>query len=515
MKNIVNFVQFVRGCEPRNPAIDLVKPVTEQTSLLKKYNFRGTMLLQYDALLRSDFQKIAKESSEFQEIGLWLEMVQPLVESVGLTWRGRPGYPWDWHSHCDTLAGYSPEERYLLLDKAMETFRGIFGYFPKSVGAWVLDAVSLVYLREKYGIVAACSCKEQWGTDGYTLWGGNGVAYYPSRKNILSPAQSAGQQIDVPVFRMLGPDPIYQYDIFLRAEEMTDVVTLEPGSGAVTGKGGGFHAGWVDWYFHEIYGENRGISLAYSQTGQENSFGWEMIGTGLPYQEKRIAWLRDRGEVEVLTLQETGEWFSSQYASTPPSVQAAMTDWRGEGRKSVWYYSSRYRVNLLIENERAGIRDCYLFDENYPERYLTEVCTGESCTFDNLPVWDGLRWSNGREAAVLQFTDADGAPLRIFDVKYREENGAAYTEMVCGQGKITAEFFPDEMRFVSSGFMFRLTGNADVNKIDVSLDCSGKEIEFAYRGFRYRITLEKGSLVADSAQSENNTMIVRFSEIEG
>lgn len=75
MKKIVNFIQFVRGVEPRNPKLDLIKPVVEQVALLQKYNFRGTMLLQYDAMLRPEFQKIAMDTATFQETGLWLEIV--------------------------------------------------------------------------------------------------------------------------------------------------------------------------------------------------------------------------------------------------------------------------------------------------------------------------------------------------------------------------------------------------------------------------------------------------------
>lgn len=331
---------------------------------------------------------------------------------------------------------------------------------PKAVGAWVLDSVSLAHLRDVYGITAACICKEQWGTDGYTLWGGNQVAYYPSRKNGLSPAQSKAQQIDVPVFRMLGSDPVYQYDIFLDKDEKTDVITLEPGSGIFGGTGGGEYPGWVDWYLKEIFEENRGISVAYTQTGQENSFGWDAIKHGMPYQSKKIADMRDRGDVEVLTLSETGEWFASKYGSTPPSVQAALSDWKQKGHKSVWYNSARYRINLFIEEGEACIRDCYLFDENYPERYLSDVCKDNACMFDNLPIWDGLRWNKDGKTAKLIFADTKGRPLRTDGTEYTETQDSVKVSLSFPQGKITAEFTPENVRLISSGFDFSLLGYA-------------------------------------------------------
>ena len=73
-----------------------------------------------------------------------------------------------------------------------------------------------------------CICKEQIGTDGYTLWGGYwNQAYYPSRLNAFMPAQTERLQIDVPIFRMLGSDPIYQYDCG-RGTFNQPVVSMEP-----------------------------------------------------------------------------------------------------------------------------------------------------------------------------------------------------------------------------------------------------------------------------------------------
>lgn len=65
---------------------------------------------------------------------------------------------------------------------------------------------------------------------------------------MLCPAQSDGMQINTPIFRMLGSDPIYQYDFGLDlnmgATDIQGVVTLEPvytgnsGGGGVPGMGG-------------------------------------------------------------------------------------------------------------------------------------------------------------------------------------------------------------------------------------------------------------------------------------
>ena len=154
MKNIVNIINFVRGVEPRPRDIDLQKPVIEQIRLLRENGLRGTFLLQYDALIDKSYLKLMDSCKDICEIGLWLEIVQPLVEKIGEPWRGR--YSWDWHNDVGFLIGYEPQVRIRLIDAAMEQFKTTFGYYPESVGSWHIDAVSMKYLAEKYNVVACC-----------------------------------------------------------------------------------------------------------------------------------------------------------------------------------------------------------------------------------------------------------------------------------------------------------------------------------------------------------------------
>src|SRR5436190_16008261 len=187
----------------------------------------------------------------------------------------------------------------------MNDFKKIFGYYPKSVGSWFIDAHTLNYLYQKYKIVASCNCKDQWGTDGYTLWGGYwNQAYYPSRRNMFIPAQHAAEQINVPIFRMLGSDPIYQFDAGFYDDTATgettrsqSVVTLEP-----VYQGGGGSPEWVRWFFDTMT-RSPSLAFAYAQVGQENSFGWPRMKAGYEDQVALLAELVARGEWRVETLE--------------------------------------------------------------------------------------------------------------------------------------------------------------------------------------------------------------------
>jgi hypothetical protein len=197
--------------------------------------------------------------------------------------------------------GYTPEEREKLIDVYMADFRKIFGYYPRSVGSWFIDTHSLIYMYEKYHIVASCNCKDQSGTDGYTVWGGYwNQAYYPSKLNAYMPAQNEENQVSVPVFRMLGSDPVRQYDTGIGSRSQ-GVVTLEP----VYQRAGG-NEQWVSWYFREFV-DGACMEFAYVQVGQENSFTWRAMEKGYEIQIPLIARLRDQNKVKVQTLGETGQ----------------------------------------------------------------------------------------------------------------------------------------------------------------------------------------------------------------
>lgn len=387
MKNIVNIINFVRAIEPRpGRNIDMQEPMREQIRLLRENNLRGTFLLQYDTLIDPAFDTLIEDAASFCEIGLWLEIVKPQVEAIGLEWKGR--YPWDWYNDVGFLIGYEPEQRFKLIDVAMQRYHDRFGHYPESVGSWHMDAASLKYLDDKYKISAACICRDQVGTDGYTMQGGYyNQAYYPSVNNMFCPASTKENQINIPVFRMLGSDPVLAYDYQLVNYGQTQSPTLEPSQLA-------HFNDWTDWFFDAMFGHARGLCFQYAQAGQENSFGWQRMKDGLEYHMPLIAQKAEEGTLSVMTLGESGRWYKSHYESTPAATVVGLGAWKHPHLNSVWYYCKRYRVNLFMDKGVVRLRDAYIFDENYREHYLDIRCDTHACEFRNLPVMDGVIYSN-------------------------------------------------------------------------------------------------------------------------
>lgn len=497
-RQILNLINFIRGIEPRCE-MDLVTPVRKQIELANKYGLKTTFLIQYDALIDNTYTDMLPGlDPNMYEIGVWFEIVQPLCEKAGIKWTGR--FPWDWHAHCGFSVGYTEAQREKLIDILFSDFRDKFGYYPRSFGSWAFDAHTLRYASERYGLDAACNCKDQWGTDGYNMWGGYyGQGYYPSQNNVFAPAQARDNMIEVPVFRMLGSDPILQYDLGLDVTGgagVQGVVSLEP---VYTGNlGGGGVPRWVDWYLSENY-SGRCLSFGYAQAGQENSFGWDGMRAGLEYQYARFAEMRDAGKLEVETLGETGRWYKQTYDETPASVVAAMDDMNGTGRRSVWYSSKHYRVNIYAEGGRFWIRDIHLFRDGYRERYLGGVCSSNSLTYDNLPVVDGYRFSgNGIRAGLYPVTDS-GVSLEYSEMLYEEKDGAAYvtfTGTPCGD--VTFIMNEDSITVRKTGerslaFEHKYDADAAGKYITVT-EVSPDRISLRYNGYDYKVGITTGEL---------------------
>ncbi|MBR6727930.1 MAG: hypothetical protein IKM08_07025, partial [Clostridia bacterium] len=273
---IVNVMNFVRRIDERieDSTAKLLAMTRDQLQLVNEYGVENTFLLQYDAVCDENFVALFKEkATEKTELGLWYEIVEPLTTACGIPYRSERGWKWDWHIIPGYSMAYTPAQRELLIDEAMHKFKEIFGYYPKTVAGWVIDTHTLNYLAANYAISATAICRDQANTDAYTLLGGYfNQAYYPSKNNIFTPAQSKEMQVNVPVFRLLGPCPIHNYDNNKYSSD--EVKALGRKSACFTLEPAWYMGSTPDiskWMFDSYYGAES-LGFAYAQVGQENSF---------------------------------------------------------------------------------------------------------------------------------------------------------------------------------------------------------------------------------------------------
>ena len=489
-KKVLNFINFVRGTDSLYDHETLLTALRNELQYLKDYGIRSTVLLQYDALNDKDFRDLIEEYSKdgMIEVGLWIELVRSAYINAGVEWKGRD-MEWDWIAEHCTLLGQTPQNRIKLIDEIMRAFKEHYGYYPSVVGQWVIDTFSLRYMSEKYGVEGFCMCKDQDGTDTFTLWGGYLFgAYYPSKDNMYVPAQNIENQINAPIFRMLGSDPIYQYDMELSVENgpqrPQSVMSLEP---VYLNRGGGLPK-WVDWYLKENFND-KALNFAYAQAGQENSFSWPRISRGYPYQVEKISELIKAGELEVLQFGETVKWFKDTYKQTPPTSSIAESDWKEEGRKTYWYENKNYRINLHKENERVWIRDWYIFDERYHERYLDKALDTRSCNYDNLPVVDGYRWTGNGIRSGIYFKTEEGEEIVGETVYDKTEHGIVLS--IVGEQGLKCCFEEDKIEFIGEKD-FSLKWDSDDSARSVEYKIDAESIVMEYNGFVYKMAVESG-----------------------
>lgn len=476
---VVNIMNFVRQCDPRMEDSEriLYETTAAQVALVKEYGFDNTFLLQYDAVIDRAYQELfRREADEHMELGLWYEIVQPLTEKAGLPWRGQEGWRWDWHVIPGFSMAYTPENRKKLIDIAMEDFRQVYGRYPKTVASWLLDSVTVEHLAENYPVTAFAICRDQTNTDAYTLVGGYfNQAYYPSRRNMFTPAQTREQQVNVPVLRLLGPDPIHNYDNekYLSDESYLPYrgcYTLEPVWKS------GFTPEIVDWFFHNYF-RNEDLGFSYAQLGQENSFGPELL-PGLRMQfEKLKGW----PDLCIWKMGETGEWFQKTYPDTTPATcVSALSDWDGSDRvQSVYYDCKNYVANLFRCDGRVFLRCLYCFSEDVPERYLDRPCETWDATYENLPVVDTLLWK-GNEGLVL---DTHGGPLSLEKAK---------------EGCLAVSWGDRRILFTEKGI--QITGIRelflDAKGCLTQMDCREDRVLYCYEGQEYALCTAGGTIAA-------------------
>lgn len=483
---IVHIYNFIRmsHTEPSRFIPDDFETLREQLILIKQYGLPGTYALKYDALTEPRYQALLKEYlEECDELGAWWEITEPLCRRAGVRFRdSRDELVYDDRVDSAYSPGYEPEERKRLVDAYMAEFFAVFGCFPTSIGSWVLDEVTVVYARQRYGVCAACICRDQMGVDGFTLWGGwpDGV-YLPSRHNVFIPASTEENRLDIPVFRLLGPDPIYNFEADVR-NGLQGVYTMEP-SWLV-----GRNPAFLRDYFSNLTGE-KGFGIRYTQVGQENNFLWENIHPGLAPQLEMIAGLASKGLIRLETMAATGRWFAQQYRLTPPLMLQADADWTGGGLCAQWYASVNYRLGLLGENGRLRIRDLFLYREDYPGRYLSRRMRGTKSTFDALPVLFPQIWGNAADRPFLRFVDENGAEPSgqiLFDAAdCRTARAQLFHE---GQSLL-------HLRMAPAGITLSGPYRLHFDRLPVLREVKGHQLRMEHGGFAYHITVAQGRIL--------------------
>lgn len=507
---IANIMCFARCYNNVDVQFDNTKLELE---MITGYDVDHTFLLEYDAVCNQKYQQLFREkATERTEIGLWLEIVEPLTTACGMPYRSEMGKKWDYHIIPGFTMGYTPREREMLADEAMRKFKEVFGYYPKTVACWMIDTHTINYLTDHYDISTLAICRDQVNFDAYTLIGGYfNQAYYPSRSNMFTPAQSEAYRVNVPLFRLLGPCPTHNYE---RKKYITpgtpECCTLEPvwcarecGDGLI-----------------KVFYDNESLGFAYAQFGQENTMPVPMFTDNMRYQ---IETLMAREDVQILKMSDTGELFKKTFpAKTPATSVVATENWNTEDTQSVYYDSEKYVANLFRFEDSVFIRSFFLFDETVEDHYLREVCTTSDAIYENLPLVNTQLWFDHDEkknCGLVLDSDAEAFTVeKVADGTLKVAWKDKYVQfeehrVVCKTDKIRFYLGDKALRVGEEIADPNNNGNKFYVNPKPEIQVHEGAIEYEYKGNRYFLNVKDADIrmVSDSlmeltATSEDGVM---------
>ncbi|MGL4989594.1 MAG: FN3 associated domain-containing protein [Sarcina sp.] len=485
--SVFNFIR--RTVYPNGRLIqDDIDTVLYEIESAKQRGLKGTYALKYDALMEKKYiEIITKNIDENDEIACWWEVDKSLAEKAGVKWKAKT--PIDDTVNIGYSLAYTPDERIKLIDAYMYDFKEIFGYYPKTVGSWVIDIISLKYFKEKYGVTGCVICRDQIGTDGFTLNGGYyNQGYYPSIYNEFIPAQTAENMLKLPIFRMLGPDPIYAFEDGIR-KSVIGVYTLEPAATIAQ------DSEWVNWIFKRLTDE-KDIGFSFAQVGQENTFLWNTMNRGFDAQMPVIEKLKDEKKLVVMNICELSEWFNKRYELTPVTSFSASEDWNiEENLKTVWYNSRFYRISFLYEKNNLYIRDLNIFDELYKSRYHDDILIEKESIFDALPIVKPHYWSDENNRNKIDIIESENQNIfELENIKFDSDEVSKYfieginkeknIKIVCSESNIE----------LKANFDFEL----NINILPVLRKVEENKIICKYNNFNYYIKINNGKINFDN-----------------
>lgn len=349
-----SFVAIVNPVRGRDTWVNKdINLLTRHIGPITKRNLSATWLLQYDALKDKEIVEVLKKLPKNQELGLFLEVSEPLATDAFVPYIRGSG---SWARPDKVFfSGYSIAQRKRLVDRSVRTFEAEFGYMPKSVGAWYIDAFTLSYLHDQYGITSSVLCSDQYSTDTYETWGKYfGFPYYPSRRNTQIPGSSEKGTLPVVVIQWAQRDPVRSYGLGVAQSTYSMQVNDYIG-----------HHQLPHSYFQKLFETylNSGNSVNQATIGLE-------VGTEsafLPeYNDQLEIVSKDSNLIgaRVVTMNDFSEWMKRNIP-TNSNYSLSTTDFFDPNMWVLWWMTPYYRVKIYKNGNTLSIQDLKIYDELY------------------------------------------------------------------------------------------------------------------------------------------------------
>lgn len=356
--NFVSIVIPVRGSDYWQRTENPAAVAEDQNALIQKYGLDATFLLRPDIIFDKETSEyFKKDNFKNQELGLFLEVTPSLLDRLNIPYvKGEKS-----DANIYFLSGYTQEQRKLIIDSIFSKFNEEYGYFPTSVGAWDVDAYSANYLSQKYGVTSIMLCADQYSTDRYKIWGSWwGVPYYPSKKNIIVPAQNKSEKINAVVTQWAMRDPVNGYGPGYESSysvQPNDYTTKTIGQDTT--------------YFKKLLGvyfAHNDASYGFVSIGLENEL---YPGNGeFENQLAIVSQMSKAGQIDVLTMSGFAKWYIDTFPKLSEEKTVTAQDFVDDKGKATWINTNSYRMGLLTKDGKTFLRDLRFYNSAPAENYL-------------------------------------------------------------------------------------------------------------------------------------------------
>ena len=347
--NYVTPIFPVRGCEYWREGCDY-QHFYDLKDVVLESELSATWLVHYDVLADDEIVSDFKSFPDNQEFGLFLE--------VTLKWANDAHVLFDWEndhwsaSHKLFLSGYTLEDRRRLIDKAFESFREVFGYYPSSYGAWYVDVYSMTYIKDKYGAEISLGLADQYSTDGYQTWGQYiDQPYFVSKKSAIEPAKNIDDSTGVLKILWAPREPTLSFGDSVEYSNFSVQV-----NDYFRAKG-----------LHHEYFEKLLKDITVNVRGRVSGIviGLEVGEVNKIFLSELVKQLDDLkmmdGEISTVTMTEFNEAYRSLLDENPVLFLSSEPS---NGYRSYWYMSPNYRLGLFVEDGEVKLKDWRLYHQN-------------------------------------------------------------------------------------------------------------------------------------------------------
>lgn len=339
---ILNQVRGRECCQ-----VGSVDALKKQLQALKTEHLPATFVLRYDVLSDAEMMEPLRAAQNI-EIGALLEITPQLARTAEVPYKG----PEDrWHKAENAfLVGYAVDDRKKLIDTFFSAYKNKFGVTPVVTAGWMLDAWSLNYLDEVYGVKVHELTREQWGTDSYTLYGGPVLLpYYPSRNWPLIPASEATDSARTLIVRQTIPDSIRAYG------DLTSAYTSQPNDY--------FLRKDTLQYFERVYGDALSAKpFGFGVIGLENSMDPEFQDEFVR-QLQVVSKARDTGKTDAVFASDLPDNIGQS------DVYVYAANKKRENQWAAWIGSQKYRARISLVGDQVALTDLRVYSDAFTDPY--------------------------------------------------------------------------------------------------------------------------------------------------